>query len=141
MIGDVLVSSILCENLRYTYPDAQIDYLIRKGNEQLFDNHPFINQLLVWDKKDGKLQNQLDLIRKIRKAKYNYTINCQRHFSTGLFTIFSGAKQSAVVVLITQAATSNTITADVAFERRARDKRCLDLFNCCSLFLLLQNAC
>ena len=28
MIGDVLVSSILCENLRYAYPDAQIDYLI-----------------------------------------------------------------------------------------------------------------
>jgi ADP-heptose:LPS heptosyltransferase len=28
MIGDVLVSSIICNNLRTAYPDAQIDYLV-----------------------------------------------------------------------------------------------------------------
>jgi heptosyltransferase-2 len=28
MIGDVLVSSIICNNLRRAYPDAQIDYLV-----------------------------------------------------------------------------------------------------------------
>ena len=31
MIGDVLVSSLLCNNLRKAYPSAQIDYMVYKS--------------------------------------------------------------------------------------------------------------
>jgi ADP-heptose:LPS heptosyltransferase len=34
MIGDVLVSSIICNNLRRAYPDAQIDYLVYESTTQ-----------------------------------------------------------------------------------------------------------
>ncbi len=91
-IGDAILATAVLEKLHEFYPAAQIDYLIRKGNEQLFENHPFIKNLLIWDKKNGKLKNQMDLIGKIRKERYDQVINCQRHFSTGLFTVLSGAK-------------------------------------------------
>jgi heptosyltransferase-2 len=39
------------------FPDAQIDFLLRKGNEGLLTDHPHIHELLVWDKKkiNGKI--------------------------------------------------------------------------------------
>jgi heptosyltransferase II len=75
-IGDAILATAVLEKIHAFYPEAQIDYLIRKGNEQLFDYHPFIRKLWIWDKKKNKLKNQLDLILQIRKVKYDYVINC-----------------------------------------------------------------
>lgn len=90
-IGDVVLATAVIEKLHQHFPDAEIDCLVRKGNESLLENHPHINQLLVWDKKKNKLSNLFRLIVDIRKKKYNAVINLQRFFSTGLLTAFSGA--------------------------------------------------
>jgi len=45
-IGDVILATALLEKVHHYFPKAQIDFLLRKGNESLFQNHPFINQLL-----------------------------------------------------------------------------------------------
>ena len=91
-IGDVILATALLEKLHIFYPQSQIDILVRKGNESLFENHPYLNKVLIWEKKQQKLKNMLAIIGEIRKGKYNYLINCQRFLSSGLFTIFSGAK-------------------------------------------------
>jgi len=93
-IGDAILATAVLEKLHLKFPHAQIDYLIRKGNEQLFEKHPFINHLIIWDKKRNKLLGQAKLIFKIRAVQYDYVINCQRYFSSGLFTALSGAKYS-----------------------------------------------
>jgi heptosyltransferase-2 len=92
-IGDAILASALLEKLNEQYNDAQIDFLIRKGNENLFKSHPFIHHLYVWDKKGGKYKNLLQILKQVRKEKYNYIINLQRFASTGIFTAFSKAKQ------------------------------------------------
>jgi lipopolysaccharide heptosyltransferase II len=92
-IGDAILATALLEKLHIQFPEAQIDYLIRKGNESLFENHPFINQLYVWDKKGGKYRNLFRILKEVKKQKYNYVINLQRFASTGLFTVLSGAIQ------------------------------------------------
>ncbi len=74
------------------FPDAQIDFLLRKGNEQLLAGHPHIHKILIWDKKNHKQKNLFRLIKHIRKNKYDNVINVQRFLATGLLTIFSGAK-------------------------------------------------
>lgn len=93
-IGDAILATSVLEKLHIHYPNSKIDFLVRKGNEALFENHPFINKLWIWDKKKNKLKNQFLLIRDFRKQHYDYIINCQRYFSTGLFTVFSGAKNT-----------------------------------------------
>ncbi|MFN0049226.1 MAG: glycosyltransferase family 9 protein [Cytophagales bacterium] len=93
-IGDAILATAVLEKIHTFYPKVQIDYLIRKGNEQLFDNHPFINKLWIWNKKRNKLKSQIDLILQIRKVKYDYIINCQRYLSSGIFSIFSGANET-----------------------------------------------
>jgi ADP-heptose:LPS heptosyltransferase len=93
-IGDVILATALIEKIHQYYPEAKIDFLLRKGNEDILSNHPFINKVIIWDKKNGKLKNLLKLTYDLRLATYEYVINCQRFFSSGFLTAFSGAKQT-----------------------------------------------
>lgn len=90
-IGDVVLATGLIEKLHAFFPDAQIDFLVRKGNEALLAGHPFLHEVLVWDKKKNKLRNLFRLIGKVRATKYDKVINVQRFAATGLLTAFSGA--------------------------------------------------
>lgn len=91
--GDVVLATALIEKLHRFFPGAQIDLLLRKGNEGLLSNHPFLHEVLVWNKKENKNKNLLRLLKKIRKEKYDKVINLQRFASTGILTAFSGAKE------------------------------------------------
>ena len=84
----------IIEKLHAQFPQAQIDFLLRKGNEALLTGHPFLHEVIVWDKKDQKLRNLWRIIQKVRRTKYDTVINVQRFTATGLLTVFSGAKQT-----------------------------------------------
>ncbi len=93
-IGDVILSTPVIERLHAVYPDANIDFLLKKGNEQLFINHPFLHQLYIWNKKERKLRNLFSILKQIRKKRYDLLINIQRFASSGVITVFSGAKKT-----------------------------------------------
>ncbi len=90
-IGDAILATALVEDLKNEYPNAQVDFLLRKGNEGLLAGNPKLDKLYVWDKK-RKTASQIEIIKRIRKEKYDYVFNLQRYLSSGLFTIFSGAR-------------------------------------------------
>lgn len=93
-IGDVVLATVLIEKLNECFPDAEIDFLLRKGNEQLLTGHPFLHEILIWDKKQQKQKNLFRILKRIRKNKYDKVINVQRFFATGILTAFSGAKET-----------------------------------------------
>ena len=93
-IGDVVLATALVEKLNETHPESQIDFLLRKGNESLLAGHPHVRHVLVLDKKQGKYRNLFRMLRRIRGEKYDYVINAQRFFASGILTAFSGAKHT-----------------------------------------------
>jgi ADP-heptose:LPS heptosyltransferase len=93
-IGDVVLATGLIEKLHQHFPEAQIDFLVRRGNETLLTAHPYLNEVLVWDKKTNKLANLFRIWKNIRKNKYDKLINVQRFAATGVLTAFSGAKET-----------------------------------------------
>ena len=94
-IGDVVLATALVEKLHQFYPQATIDFAVRKGNEALLIDHPFLNEILVWNKRQNKYANLIALFKRIRKAKYTRIINVQRYAATGFLTAFSGAGSTA----------------------------------------------
>jgi len=92
-IGDVVLATSLVESIANAFPQCKIDFVVRKGNENLLKNNPNIQSALIWDKTSKKYANLFRLIRLIRTKKYDYTINLQRFTSTGLMTLFSKSKQ------------------------------------------------
>ncbi len=91
-IGDVILATSVVETLHATYPAATIDFLLRKGNEGLFENHPFVKNILIWRKKEAKFKSLLELLGIIRSNHYDIVINLQRFAGTGILTGFSKAK-------------------------------------------------
>jgi heptosyltransferase-2 len=93
-IGDVVLATPLVEALKNKFPTSSIDFLVRKGNENLLIGHPKLNEVLIFDKQNGKYKNLFKLIKKVRAEKYDYVINAQRFFTTGLLTALSGANKT-----------------------------------------------
>lgn len=91
-IGDVVLATAVVEKLHQYYPEAQLDFLLRKGNENLLANHPYLNKVLIWDKKTDKYRNLWRLLKQIRKEKYDLVVNLQRFAASGFLAGFSGAK-------------------------------------------------
>ncbi len=90
-IGDVILATALLESLHRRFPEARIDFLAKKGMEGLFSGHPFLNELLLWKKSEGKYPSLASLIIKVRRKKYDLIVNVQRFFSSGMITALSGS--------------------------------------------------
>ena len=93
-IGDVVLTTPLIEALKDKLPNCSVHFLLRKGNEGLLIGHPKLNNLLVFDKKNNKYKNLFSLLKKVRAEKYDYVINAQRFFTTGLITALSKASKT-----------------------------------------------
>lgn len=93
MIGDVLVSSIICNNLRKAYPTAQIDYLVNDNTVDVLKGNPNINNLVVFDK---KAQNStVELIKfalGLRKNKYDIVIDAYSKLQSWIIVLLCGGK-------------------------------------------------
>jgi heptosyltransferase-2 len=91
-IGDVILATALVEKIHLHFPNARIDFLLRKGNESLLQGHPFLREVIIWDKKKGKTKNLVKIIQRVRRERYSYVINAHRFMSSGLITALSGAR-------------------------------------------------
>lgn len=93
-LGDVVLATPLIEKLHRHYPTAQIDFLLRKGNEGLLRGHPALRQTLIWDKSGGKYRNLWRMLWRIRRERYDLVVCCQRFAAAGWLTALSGAGQT-----------------------------------------------
>jgi heptosyltransferase-2 len=93
-IGDVVLATAMLENLHAAYPSAKLDILVRGGAQELFIDHPYIHAVHVWDKKKNKYQHLFQIIKIIRRIKYDVVINVQRYLATGIITVLSGATKT-----------------------------------------------
>jgi len=92
-IGDVILATAVAEKLHQFYPEAEIDFVLRKGNEGLLSHHPFIKLVFVWNKKQSKIKNLLSITKQVKAKKYDVAITIHRFSSSGLILGLSGAKQ------------------------------------------------
>ena len=88
-IGDAILASSVLEKLHLFFPQAKISLLVRKGNETLYQEHPFLSTLLVWNKKEGKYKSLFKLLKTVRVHKFDTVINLHRYASSGFITAFS----------------------------------------------------
>ena len=90
-LGDVVLATPLIEKLHQFYPGAELDFIVKKGNEQLLQDHPLLTNLYVLNKKN-KYSSMWQLIKQVRQRKYDLVVNLHRFGSSGIITALSGAK-------------------------------------------------
>lgn len=92
-LGDVILASPVWENLHLQFPLAQIDVVVKKGNESLLTAHPFLHQVFIFDKSQ-KVKNLWNLGQTLRSQQYDLVINLQRFASSGILTFLARGKES-----------------------------------------------
>ena len=92
-LGDVVLATSLIEKLIKFYPDSELHFLLRAGNEHILKGHPHLKKLWVWNKKK-KYTSLLKIVKALRNERYDVIINLHRFFSSGSFTVFAGAKET-----------------------------------------------
>jgi ADP-heptose:LPS heptosyltransferase len=90
-LGDVVLATALLEKLHQAHPVTELHFLLRKGNEAVFNNHPYLSKLWILDK-SNKLKNAFKIIKGLRSEHYDLVINLQRFALSGIITVLSGAK-------------------------------------------------
>ncbi|PWB24514.1 glycosyltransferase family 9 protein [Flavobacterium sp. HTF] len=94
MIGDVLVSSIICNNLRIAYPDAQIDYLVYASTTPVLEGNPSIDNIILFEEKHRKSKKELlKLGFQIRNEKYDLLIDAYSKLESWILVLLSNAKR------------------------------------------------
>ena len=94
MIGDVLISSIICNNLRKAFPNAQIDYLVYESTLAVLQNNTSIDNIILFQEKHRKSKRELlNLSLTIRAAKYDLIIDAYSKLESWFIVLLSGAKR------------------------------------------------
>ena len=87
-IGDIVLSTIILDNLKNYFHNAKIDYLTEEFAAAALSNNPLVNKVITFQKKDIILKT----IFKIRKEKYDLVFDLWSNPKTAQITYFSGIK-------------------------------------------------
>ncbi|MDP2037741.1 MAG: glycosyltransferase family 9 protein [Ignavibacteria bacterium] len=89
-IGDVVCSTIVLDNLRQDFPNAQIDFLTEKPSSFGLSGLAQLNNVLIFDRKS--LVKRIKLAWQVRKSKYDLVIDFFCNPSSAQITFASGSK-------------------------------------------------
>jgi len=99
-IGDVLLITPLLKNLKYHFPDAEIDVALNKGTEEMVTENPNVRKIHIYDRMKIKnlslfhrLDAEFDFAIGIRRGNYDMVINLNSGDRGLLTALFSGAKE------------------------------------------------
>jgi heptosyltransferase-2 len=90
-LGDVILATSVVNSIKAQFPEAQVDLLVKKGNELLVLGHPNIHRVLTFDK-SRKWRDILRLVRANRATRYDFIVNLHRFASSGLIAVLSQTK-------------------------------------------------
>lgn len=93
--GDILLNTAYLPKLRAKFPQAQIDFLIQKPYLTILEDNPFLDNLLIMEKKKKeipKILERIRIIKKVRQEKYDVIIDQLRGPGSAQIAFFSGAK-------------------------------------------------
>jgi heptosyltransferase III len=89
-IGDVVLSTIVFDNLVKSFPDSKIDYLTESPSKPFLEPLNMINEVLIFE--NEKKFNIISVINKVKSRKYDLVIDFFSNPRTALVTFFSRVK-------------------------------------------------
>lgn len=92
-LGDVILATPVVSELHRLFPSADIDFLVKKGNESLLEGNTKIRKIYTFNKAEGKYKSLWKLIRTFRNERYDLVINLHRFASSGMIAGMSGSKK------------------------------------------------
>lgn len=96
-VGEVVLSSTLCNSLKKTFPKAQVDFLVHDISAGLFINHPHIDNVISLT--SNEIGNPIKFWRKLRQIVargYDLVVDAQGSHRSELISLF--ARKRAICI-------------------------------------------
>ncbi len=95
MIGDVLITSVIFEELKQKFPTAELHFIVNKNTIPVLENNPFIDKVIILDPNIEKgIFGFVKQMNRIRNEKYDIVIDSYSKLKTAFSCKFSGAKKT-----------------------------------------------
>jgi len=99
-LGDVVHTIPVLVKLRARYPRARIDWLITPENAEVVRCHPALTNVVLFARRDFSKRGRrwraltafFDLLKQIRRAKYDLIIDMHGQVRSAFFALISGAR-------------------------------------------------
>ena len=100
-IGDTILMIPFLRNLRYAYPDAQIDVLAGPVSGEILADCPYINELIMFDttrkhryeNTNSEKQSFWSYVKLLKQQKYDKVYVLKRSLSSAVLAFCAGIKQ------------------------------------------------
>jgi heptosyltransferase-2 len=92
-VGEIMFLTPMIRNIKQTWPDVTIDWLIERNNIGLIENHPLIDNKIVSEIKS--FHDYLNLVKKLKDNQYDLIINFHRGEELSLLVTLASPKYIA----------------------------------------------
>lgn len=93
-IGDVLLSSVICNNLKKLIPNAEIHYLMNQEALPVIEGNPNINQpITIRPEHRAGARAFIKFALQIRRQRYDVVIDAYTKLESWLIVLLCGAKR------------------------------------------------
>jgi heptosyltransferase-2 len=89
-LGDLILTTPLVHSIKNIYPNSELHLIAKPFGRDIFKNNPFLNKLIIFDKNK---QSTLNLIKELRKEKYDIAISPHRSHRASYSIFLSGIKK------------------------------------------------
>ncbi len=96
-LGDSVLILPMIQKLKEKFPASILKVLCIPSTKELFENSPYIDGVIVYDKrgKQKSFWNYLRIIKQINEQKFTRVYSPHRSFRSSLLVLLSGVKNSA----------------------------------------------
>ena len=99
-LGDVVHTIPVLVKLRTRYPRARIDWLITPENAEIVRCHPALSNVVLFSRREFSKRGRksramlafFDLLKQIRRAKYDLVVDMHGQVRSAFFSLISGAR-------------------------------------------------
>jgi len=89
-IGAVVLATPVFRALKQAYPQAHVATLVRDSMVPLLDGNPYLDQVIAWNLR-WPLRRRWDVVRALRRQRFDVAINLSHSLERCLLTWLSGA--------------------------------------------------
>ena len=90
-IGDIVLSTPLIKKIKDTYPDSDITYVTTPSGEAILKNNPYLNNIIVYDKRGEHkgISGVWQLGKRLRYENFNMVITPHRYLRSSILSWLS----------------------------------------------------
>lgn len=93
MIGDVLTSTVICENLKHLHPNCKVHFIANENTLAVLRNNPFIDEIIVFKNEYRKSKKAFyGFLKGMKKERYHAVIDAYGKLESNLISYFTPAQ-------------------------------------------------